>query len=241
VSRPSRLCAFSPRTSIQARRGAAIVRVACAAVVVLAVTAGRAPGEQDLFDTLHARITAAEAKRKSIRARFVESTTSSLLVRPMVSQGTLIGEKPARMVITYLSPERRTILMDGQRLFVSREGQKEVEQTDITEIMKTVNKYFTSADPGQLRRAFTIRAIQDPAAAGAYQVDMLPRRRQIKQGLERLQFWVSRDYMLTQLTMTFAGGDTTVFKLEDVELNVPVPPGTFDPPVSPAPLAQKKR
>ncbi len=226
---------------MQARRGAAGVRVACAAVVVLALTAGRAPGEQDLFDTLHARITAAEATRKSIRARFVESTTSSLLVKPMVSQGTLIGEKPARMVITYLSPERRTILMDGQRLFVSRAGQKEVEQTDITEIMKTVNKYFTSADPGQLRKAFTIRAIQDPAAAGGYQVDMLPKRKQIKQGLERLQFWVSRDYMLTQLTMTFAGGDTTVFKLEDVELNVPVPPGTFDPPVPPAPLAQKKR
>jgi outer membrane lipoprotein-sorting protein len=73
---------------------------------------------------------------------------------------------------------------------------------------------------------------------GGYQVDLLPKRKQIKQGLERLQFWVSRDYMLTQLTMTFAGGDTTVFKLEDVELNVAIPPGTFDPPVPPAP---KKR
>jgi hypothetical protein len=41
--------------------------------------------------------------------------------------------------------------------------------------------------------------------------------------------------------MTFAGGDTTVFKLDDVELNVAVPPGTFDPPVPPAPRAQKKR
>jgi outer membrane lipoprotein-sorting protein len=212
--------------------------VACALVAALALTAAQAPGEQDLFDTLHARISAAEAKRTSLRARFVETTTSSLLVKPMVSQGTLVGEKPARMVITYLSPERKSILMDGQRLFVTRAGRKDVEQTDITETMKTVNKYFTSADPGQLRRAFTIRAIPDPATPGGYQVDMLPKRKQIKQGLERLQFWVSRDYMLTQLTMTFAGGDTTVFTLEDVELNVAVPPGTFDAPVPPAP---KKR
>ena len=215
--------------------------MACALLAALALTASRAPGEQDLFDTLHARISAAEAKRTSIRARFVESTTSSLLVKPMVSQGTLIGEKPARMVITYLSPERKLILMDGQRLFVTRDGRKDVEQTDITEIMKTVNKYFTNADPGQLRRAFTIRAVPDPAVPGGYQVDLLPKRKQIKQGLDRLQFWVSREYMLTQLTMTFAGGDTTVFKLEDVELNVPVPPGTFDPPVPPAPPAPKKR
>jgi outer membrane lipoprotein-sorting protein len=215
--------------------------VACALAALLAITASRAPGEQDLFDTLHARITAAEAKRKSIRARFVETTTSSLLVRPMVSQGTLIGEKPARMVITYVSPEHRTILMNGERLFVTRVDQKDVEQVDIGEIMKTVNKYFTNADPGQLRRAFTIRAFADPAAPTWYQVDMLPKRKQIKQGLERLQFWVSGDYMLTQMTMTFAGGDTTVFKLQDVELNVAIPPGTFDPPVPPTPPAIKKR
>jgi len=215
--------------------------VACALVAALALTAVQTPGEQDLFDTLHARISAAEAKRTSIRARFVESTTSSLLVKPMVSQGTLVGEKPARMLITYLSPERKSILMDGQRLFVTRAGRKDVEQTDITEIMKTVNKYFTNADPGQLRRAFTIRAIPDQAVPGGYQVDLLPKRKQIKQGLDRLQFWVSRDYMLTQLTMTFAGGDTTVFELEDVEMNVAIPPGTFAPPDSPVPPAQKKR
>jgi outer membrane lipoprotein-sorting protein len=241
VSRSPRLSAFSPGALVRARRGAATIRVVCALVAALTLTSAPAPGEQDLFDTLHARIAAAEAKRTSIRARFVESTTSSLLVKPMTSQGTLIGEKPARMVITYLSPERKTILMDGQRLFVTRAGQKDVEQVDITEIMKTVNKYFTNADPGQLRRAFTIHAIADPATPGGYQVDLLPRRKQIKQGLDRLQFWVSRDYMLTQLTMTFAGGDTTVFKLEGVELNVAVPPGTFDAPVPPAPPAPKKR
>ena len=98
--------------------------MACALVAALALTAVQAPGEQDLFDTLHARISAAEAKRTSLRARFVESTTSSLLVKPMVSRGTLVGEKPARMLITYLSPERKSILMDGQRLFVTRAGRK---------------------------------------------------------------------------------------------------------------------
>jgi outer membrane lipoprotein-sorting protein len=225
----------------RARRRAPITRVAAAVVALLVLAARPAPGAQDQFDVLHARISAAEAKRTSIRARFVQTTTSSLLAKPMVSHGNLIGEKPVRMVINYVSPERKTILMDGQRLFVTREGQKDVEQIDIVEIMKTVNKYFTNADPGQLRRAFTIRAFPDPTVQGWYQVDLLPKRKQIKQGLEHLQFWVSRDYMLTQLTMTFAGGDTTVFKLEDVELNVAIPPGTFDPPVAPAPPSNKKR
>jgi outer membrane lipoprotein-sorting protein len=208
--------------------------VAVPLLVLPGLVAGPAPAAPDLFDELHARIAAAEAKRQTIRARFVETTTSSLLVKPMVAEGTLTGEKPARMVIKYTSPERKTILMDGTRLFITRAGQKDVEQVDVSEIMKTVNRYFTNADPGQLRRAFTIRAFLDPAAPCCYQMDLLPKRKQIKQGLERLQLWVSRDsYMLSHMTITFAGGDTTVFKLENVELNAPIPPHAFDPPAPP--------
>lgn len=224
------------RITFRYRLGARIARVAGSLLVLIGFVAGPAPATPDLFDELHARIAAAEAKRQTVRARFVETTTSSLLVKPMVAEGTLVGEKPARMATTYVSPERKTILMDGKHVFITRAGQKDAEQFDVSEIMKTVNKYFTNADPGQLRRAFTIRAFLDPAAPCCYQIDLLPKRKQIKQGLERLQIWVSRDiYMLSQMTITFAGGDTTVFKLENVELNVPIPPHTFAPPVPPAP------
>ena len=172
--------------------------------------------------------------RQTVRARFVETTTSSLLAKPRVQRGTLIGEKPERMVIRYTSPERKTILMDGNRLMVFEPGRPEPERIDITDIMKKVNHYFTRATPNQLRRAFTIRVFPDTEMLALYQMDLLPRRKQIKQGLERLQIWVTRDsYMLAQMKMTFAGGDSEVFKLEDVELNVPIPPHTFD--VDPTP------
>jgi uncharacterized protein YnzC (UPF0291/DUF896 family) len=65
-------------------------------------------------------------------------------------------------------------------------------------------------------------------------------KKQIKQGLERLQIWVSRDsFMLAQMKMTFPGGDNDVFRLEDVQLNVPIAPGTFDVDV-PAPQPRKR-
>jgi outer membrane lipoprotein-sorting protein len=216
------------------RARALLARGATGLLIALGSVASMAPAPPDLFDELHARIAAAEAKRQTVRARFVETTTSSLLVKPVVSEGTLIGEKPARMVIRYVSPERKTIVMDGSRVFVSRPGQP-VEQADVVEIMKTVNKYFTNANPGQLRRAFTVRAFLDPSMPCCYQMDLLPKRKEIKQGLQRLQLWVLRDaYMLSRMTITFAGGDTTDFTLENVELNVPIPPQTFDPPAPPA-------
>jgi len=74
-----------------------------------------------------------------------------------------------------------------------------------------------------------------------YQMDLLPKRKQIKQGLERLQIWALRDIaFLSHMKITFAGGDTTVFKLEHAELNVPIPPHTFDAPVPPAPPVKRK-
>jgi outer membrane lipoprotein-sorting protein len=211
--------------------GATLVAGVAAAVVVCLFRAGVTAGSQDYFDLLHRRIAAAEAQRKSVRARFMETTTSSLLAKPVIRHGTLIASKPDRIVITYAPPEPKTIVMKGAQLFVIRPNVPEkdrVETIDIAEIMKKVDHYFTNASPDQLRRAFTIRAFPDPGAPGGSQIDLAPKRKHIKQGLEHLQIWVSPDDMLAQLQMTFAGGDTEIFKLEGVELNVAIPPGAFD-------------
>ena len=188
--------------------------------------AGAAP---DLFDELHARIKSAEAERRTIRARFVETTVSSLLVKPMVSEGMLVGAKPASLRMTYSSPTRRTIIMDGKRLVIVRPDRSGEEQLDITQIMKRVDHYFINADPAELRRSFRVRAFIDPEESSNYQLDLVPTRKQIRDGLERLQIWVARDpLLLSQIRITFAGGDTTTVRLERAELNVALPPDAFD-------------
>jgi outer membrane lipoprotein-sorting protein len=228
-----------------------VLRITTVLLSLTSLVVGVFAAPRDLFDELHARIAAAEATRETIRARFTETTTSSLLARPMVAQGTLIGTKsapgqlvgtrPTRMLIKYTAPERKTIFFDTTRLAIIHPDGGATERIDITEIMKTVNKYFTNASPGQLRRAFTVRAFIDPDMAGLYQIDLVPKRKQISQGLDRLQIWVTRDTcMLAELKMSFPGGDSDVFKLEDVQLNVPIPPGTFDVDVPP-PAAPKKK
>ena len=119
--------------------------------------------------------------------------------------------------------------MDGNRLVIIRAGQAESERIDITEIMKRVNQYFVNATPDQLRKSFTVRAFIDPEVPGSYQVDLVPKRKQIRQGLERLQIWVTREpLLLSQIKITFAGGDTDTVRIEDAELNVPLPPHAFD-------------
>ena len=226
-----------------AQRGpGGVIRLAAAALVMLSLGASASPVALDLFDDIHARLQAAEAKRQTIRARFTQTTTSSLLVKPVVARGTVLGAKPAQLVMTYTSPERKTIVMDGKRVVIIRPDQGTSEQIDVTEIVKKVNHYFLNATPGDLRKSFTVRAFIDPEMLpSSYQMDLLPKRKQIRQGLERLHIWITREpLLLSQIKMTFAGGDSDTIKIEDAELNVPIPAHAFDV-AFPSPAGQKKK
>ena len=224
-----------PRLAGYAARGAA------AAVVLLTFAVSARPAAPDLFDEIHMRTRAAEATRRTIRARFTQTTVSSLLVKPVVARGTILAAKPTQLAMTYTAPERKTIIMDGSRL-VTRREQGPVEVTDVTEILKTVDHYFVNATPDDLRKSFVVRAFLDPEMTPAgYQVDLVPKRKQIRQGLERLQVWVTREpLVLWRIKMTFPGGDTDTITVDDVQFNVPVPANAFDTGL-PAPSARKKK
>ncbi len=57
---------------------------------------------------------------------------------------------------------------------------------------------------------------------------MRPKRKQIKEGLERLELWIAREsLLLVQMRLTFPGGDSKTIRLDDPELNVPVSDDTF--------------
>jgi len=63
---------------------------------------------------------------------------------------------------------------------------------------------------------------------GVDRVDMRPKRKQIKQGLDRLELWIDREsLLLVQMRMRFPGGDSKTVKLEDIAVNVPVTDETF--------------
>jgi outer membrane lipoprotein-sorting protein len=207
---------------------AGAARLASAVLVLVAAAATPLPAAPDLFDDIHARVRLLEDKRQTIRARFTETTVSSLLVKPMVSEGVLVGAKPASLSMTYTSPERKVVVMDGNRLTIVHPGRGEVERIDTTEITKRVERYFVNANPDQLRASFAVRAFVDPEVPAWYQLDLVPRRKQIRQGLDRLQIWIAREpLLLTQIRITFAGGDTTTVTIKDAELNVPLPADAF--------------
>ena len=196
--------------------------------IVGAAPAAQRPASEDLFTQIYNRSVVRQRTLQSISARFTETTTSSLLVRPLVAHGTVVAAAPARVRMTYTDPEPKTITMDGTSLVVAWADRRERERIDIREMQKRIDQYFTHANIDQLRSMFTIAAAPDPALPHTDRVDMLPKRKQIKQGLERLELWIERERaMMVQMRMTFAGGDQKTIALEDIALNVPVTDETF--------------
>jgi outer membrane lipoprotein-sorting protein len=198
------------------------------ASVIAALVASEGSASKDLFDQIFDRALARRQSIHSIRAHFTETTTSSLLEKPLVSHGTLLAALPARVLMTYTDPEKRTVAIDRRSLVVAWPDRQEQERMDISRLQKRIDQYFTQATIAQLRATFEIEAEPDRVLRQTDRVDMRPKRKQIREGLERLELWIDRVRLLpVQMQMTFPGGDRKTIRLDEVVVNPPVTDETF--------------
>jgi outer membrane lipoprotein-sorting protein len=188
-------------------------------------TAAAAAPTRDLFDEIYARSRGVEASLKTVTARFTETTTTSMLSRPVVSHGTLAVVRPDRIVLRYADPEPHVVLIDGARMTFSWPSRRIIQRSDIGAARKRVDKYFVDKNPDELRRAFTIATVTATDPANTWHITMVPTRGQISQGLARLHLWIDRTTMLlSAMRMDFPNGDSKLMSFEGVQLN-----GTVDP------------
>jgi outer membrane lipoprotein-sorting protein len=194
------------------------------------VTASRAAPD-DLFAQIFKRGVVRQQTLHSIKARFTETTVSSLLVKPLVAHGTIVAANPARVLMTYTDPEPKTVAIDRKSLLIVWPGRGEREQINIENTQERIDQYFAHASIEQLRSMFAITAMPDPAMRQTDRVEMRPKRKQIREGLERLDLWIDREsVLLVQMRLVFSGGDEKTIRLDDIAVNVPISEGTFHVP-----------
>jgi len=215
---------------------------ACVAVVIAATllvcTAGKASTQQapgrhgaaapESFDDFYERGQRANASIKTLTAHFVETTTSSLLTTPLVARGKLAVERPSRVVLHYQAPEPHVVLIDKNRMTMAWPARNIRQVSDIGAAQGRVQKYFLNSSAAELRQQFDIQDREGGDRPGTYHVTMVPKRKQIRETLARLDLWVDRSsLLLSAMQMTFANGDTKTMVLDDVVPNAVVEPGMF--------------
>ena len=199
------------------------------ALLVLAITriepsiAGR-----DLFDDIYERGQKQNAGLKTLTAAFTETSTSALLAKPLVERGLVFVERPSRVALRYNDPDTRTVLMDGDKMTVSWPSAGVHSITDIGAAQRRVQKYFVDSSAKELRSHFTITARDAQDRPNTYYLSMEPKRKQIQEGITRIELWLDRTTLLmTAMRMTFPSGDTKLMTFSDVKVNTPIDAATF--------------
>lgn len=203
----------------------------CAPLGIVLVTGCAAiAASADLFDEIYARGRPIEATLHTLTADFVEESTSSLLARPLVARGSLAVVRPNRIALQYSEPERRSVLIDADSMRIVWPARSIDQRLAIGPAQRRIQQYFVEKSPAQLRSHFDINAIEAPGRPSSWLVTMLPRRKQIREGVSRIDLWIERDsVMLSSLLMTFPNGDTKRMSFENVRVNPAIDEAVFKP------------
>lgn len=182
------------------------------------------------FDELYARGQAANKNIRTMTARFVETTSSALLLtdRPVVERGLLYVERPSRVALHYTEPAGRMTIIDGKWLTTLWPSRGINQKLDIGASQNRAQKYFVDGDAGELRRVFDIELRDRSTRPGTREVTLIPKRKQIREALSRLDLWIEDERaLLKAMRMTFANGDTKLMEFENVVINPAIDPAVF--------------
>jgi hypothetical protein len=146
----------------------------------------------DSFDQLYERGQRVNATIRTLTAQFTETTTSSLLVRPLVARGTLAVERPSRVVLHYAEPESRIVLIYNNKMTMTWPSRQVM---DVGAAMGRVQRYFVDGSAADLRRQFDIDDKQANDRPGTFRVasssEAHPRARQAGAVVDRESFLLS--------------------------------------------------
>lgn len=218
-----------PQRRVRASLGGTVLAALLAGAFGHVDVATRAPG--DLFDEIYERGRVVDASWKTLTASFVETSTSSLLAIPLVARGTLAVARPDRVVMNYVEPDRRTVVINGNTLTMVWAARGIRRDSNISATQRRIQKYFVNRTPQELRRHFVISARIAPDRPDTWHVALVPTEKRIQQGVTAIDLWVDRrSLLLAAMAMTFKNGDRKLLEFSDLQINPQLAPTIFSPP-----------
>ena len=209
-------------------RGAAAAAVLTLVLGTVTATEQTPSSSTAAFDDAYRRAQLANAGLNTLTADFTESTTSSLLARPIVAHGTLAVQRPSRVILRYSEPESRVLFIDGDHMTMTWPSRQLRQQTDIARAQARVQRYFVRGSAEELRREFDVELRTTSERPGTQEVRLTPKRKQIRETLRVLDLWIDpANSLLSAMRMTFANGDTKTLTLSRVVPNPALGPDVF--------------
>lgn len=208
--------------------GRRVLLTTALALCLTAVAPQLEPRATDLFDEIYRRGAPLEARLESLSASFVETTTSTLLTEPIVARGRVVARRPSDVLLTYDAPDPRVVrILDG-RMTLEWPSRQIDETRNVRGNLQRAQRMFMDKSPDELRKLFDITATVADDDPASWKVTFVPRRRQLREGVERLHLWIDQSSLLLHaLEMELRGGDRRRMEFSDIVVNPDLGPDAF--------------
>jgi outer membrane lipoprotein carrier protein len=168
---------------------------------------------------------------QSLTATFTERKNLSLLAKPVVANGTFLYSKPARIKWEYSEPEPRIFLITENRFVAYYPAQKRAEEVPLSKLAgRRVFRVFGIGQTAEdLEKFFDITQADAGGESGCYLLVLTPKRRRVKDRLQRVRFWVdAQTYLPRKLEYLESDGDSTLLTFANLRLNPEIAEARFN-------------
>lgn len=215
-------------------RGASGWRTWALLILGFCVSPGRSgaeSGEAPAAGAL-ARMEQALADVHTVRTRFVQEQTLALFKNTLVSRGSILVEPPAKLLWRVESPIRYVLAIDGKQAkqWDGETGKTQTIALDDNPVFSAVAEQLSAwfgGHYGLLARDYDIaRRSEGPPVFEFVPKPESPAAKMLK--LVTVSFREDERY-IAAIRIEDCGGDVTVLKFEETEINVPLGPGEWNP------------
>lgn len=146
------------------------------AVAALVPTRAAEPTAQELAQALQKKIDTI----RDFTADFVHAYEGGVLRKQVIEKGRLQIKKPGKMRWEYITPEPKTFVSDGLKMYSYVPADKQVVVSPVPTENEAATPSLFLAGKGNLTRDFTVSLVPTPAGlpAGGRALKLVPRTRQ---------------------------------------------------------------
>ena len=199
------------------RVGIYLLRLIVVVLLVTTVSLAQQPSVHEIAQ----RIDRHYNKLHSLKAQFSESYEG--LGRARTESGTLLLQKPGRMLWDYSKPVGKIFLLDGKYAWFYSKGDPQVQRMEAKRLDDLRSPLRFLLGHTQLEKE--IDHLSVTAANGGYTLSGIPHNQENR--VQRLTITVTAEGVITGIEIEEVDGALTRFTFTGEQPNAPIPPGSF--------------
>jgi outer membrane lipoprotein-sorting protein len=176
-------------------------------------------GAAELKDVM-AGFDAAQVDMQTLSAKFVETTTNSLLKNPVIARGQFFLTRPDSIRWEYDTPEEMSFIIASDQYTGYFPTQKRAETRNIKRWSERIFRFIGLGQTmAELEKFYNIE-LEPIDEADRYKLVLEPRKRRVKKRVETVTFTLNAESFLPERVEYRAkNGDTRTIVFEEILLN----------------------